>query len=118
MKLDRKGLQQFREDFDSTIKKMEKKYGMSIDLGNIRFNGTELRSKLTATVGTPRKTHSINEFNVGDYVGIDHKRVEPNASFKIIKVNRVRVLVEGRNGDRFNVQPQLLIKKSIVGVEL
>ena len=25
MKLDRKGLQQFREDFDSTIKKMEKK---------------------------------------------------------------------------------------------
>ena len=63
MKLDRKGLQQFREDFDSTIKKMEKKYGMSIDLGNIRFDGTELRSKLTATVGTPREKHSINEFN-------------------------------------------------------
>ena len=118
MKLDRKGLQQFREDFDSTIKKMEKKYGMSIDLGNIRFNGTELRSKLTATVGTPRKQHNINEFSVGDYVGIDHKRVEKNASFKVIKVNRVRVLVEGRNGDRFNVQPQLLIKKSIVGTEL
>ena len=64
------------------------------------------------------KTHSINEFNVGDYVGIDHKRVEPNASFKIIKINRVRILVEGRNGERFNVQSQLLIKKSIVGTEL
>ena len=63
MKLDRKGLQQFREDFDSAVKKMEKKYGMSIDLGNIRFNGTELRSKLTATVGTPREKHDINEFN-------------------------------------------------------
>ena len=55
MELDRKGLQQFREDFDKAVEKMEKKYGMSIDLGNIRFNGTELRSKLTATVGTPRK---------------------------------------------------------------
>ena len=118
MKLDRKGLQQFREDFDSAVKKMEKKYGMSIDLGNIRFDGTELRSKLTATVGTPRKTHDINEFNIGDYVGIDHKRVEKNASFKVIKVNRVRVLVEGRDGERFNVQPQLLIKKEIVGIEV
>jgi hypothetical protein len=118
MELDRKGLQQFREDFDKAVEKLEKKYGMSIELGNIRFNGTELRSKLTATVGTPRKQHNINEFSVGDYVGIDHKRVEKNASFKVIKVNRVRVLVEGRDGERFNVQPQLLIKKSVVGVEV
>ena len=118
MGLDKKGLQQFRNDFDKAVEKLEKQYGMTIDLGNIRFNGTELRSKLTATVGTPREKHDINEFKEGDYVGIDHKRIEKNASFKIIKVNRVRVLVEGRNGDRFNVQPQLLIKKSIVGIEL
>ena len=118
MELNKKVLQQFREDFDKAVEKLEKQYGMTIDLGNIRFDGKELRSKLTATVGTPREKHNINEFNAGDYVGIDHKRVEPNASFKIIKVNRVRVLVEGRNGDRFNVQPQLLIKKSIVGIEL
>ena len=118
MKLDKQGLQQFREDFDKAVEKLEKKYGMSIDLGNIRFDGTELRSKLTATVGTPREKHNINEFSVGDYVGIDHKRVEKNASFKVLKVNRVRVLVEGRNGERFNVQPQLLIKKEIVGTEI
>lgn len=118
MKLDKQGLQQFREDFDKAVEKLEKKYGMEIDLGNIRFDGIELRSKLTATIGTPRKKHDISEFSVGDYVGIDHKRVEKNASFKVIKVNRVRVLVEGRNGERFNVQPQLLIKKEIVGTEI
>ena len=67
---------------------------MSIDLGNIRFNGDRVTFKThRLPVGTPRELNmSINEFSVGDYVGIDHhpEFVERNASFKIIKVNRVR----------------------------
>ena len=117
--MDKQTIREFRDDFDSAIAKLEKQYNMSIDLGNIRFNSEGLRAKLTATIETPRVKHNINEFNVGDYVGIHHpKMVERNASFKVIKVNRVKVIVEGRDGEKFTVSPSILVKKEIVGIEL
>ena len=117
--MDKQTIREFRDDFDSAIAKLEKQYNMSIDLGNIRFNSEGLKAKLTATIETPRVKHNINEFNVGDYVGIHHpKMVERNASFKVIKVNRVKVIVEGRDGEKFTVSPSILIKKEIVGIEL
>ena len=38
----------FREDFSEVIKKLEEKYGMSIQLGNIRFTENSLSSKIEA----------------------------------------------------------------------
>ena len=117
--MNKQTIREFRNDFDEVIAKLEKAYNMSIDLGNIRFNSEGLRAKLTATIETPRVKHSINEFTVGEYVGIHHpKMVERNASFKVIKVNRVKVIVEGRNGEKFTVNPSILVKKEIVGIEL
>ena len=117
--MDKQTIREFRDDFDEVIAKLEKAYNMSIDLGNIRFNSEGLRAKLTGTIESPRTKHSINEFSVGDYVGIHHpKFVERNASFKVIKVNRVKVIVEGRNGEKYTISPSILIKKSIVGIEL
>ncbi len=117
--MDKQTIREFRDDFDEVIAKLEKAYNMSIDLGNIRFNSEGLRAKLTGTIETPRTKHSINEFSVGDYVGIHHpKFVERNASFKVIKVNRVKVIVEGGNGEKYTISPSILIKKSVVGIEL
>ena len=117
--MNKQTIREFRDDFDEVIAKLEKAYNMSIDLGNIRFNSEGLRAKLTGTIESPRAKHSINEFTVGEYVGIHHpKFVERNASFKVVKLNRIKVVVEGRNGEKFNVNPSLLIKKSIVGIEL
>ena len=117
--MDKQTIREFRNDFDEVIAKLEKTYNMSIDLGNIRFNSEGLKAKLTGTIETPRTKHSINEFSVGEYVGIHHpKMVERNASFKVIKINRVKVIVEGRNGEKFTVNPSILVKKEIVGIEL
>lgn len=117
--MDKQTIREFRNDFDEVIAKLEKTYNMSIDLGNIRFNSEGLKAKLTGTIETPRTKYSINEFTVGEYVGIHHpKMVERNASFKVIKINRVKVIVEGRNGEKFTVNPSILVKKEIVGIEL
>lgn len=38
----------FRKDFSEAVKKLEEKYGMSIQLGNIRFTENSLSSKIEA----------------------------------------------------------------------
>ena len=41
-------------DFQDTVTKLEKKYGVHISLGNIRFDGNHLRGKVTATKGNEK----------------------------------------------------------------
>ena len=42
---------EFRDDFDKAVEQLEKKYGMSIELGTISFSNTEIRAKLNGTIG-------------------------------------------------------------------
>ena len=48
MALDRQTVKAFRNDFQDAVKTLETKYGMTVSLGTIRFNGHELRGKMTA----------------------------------------------------------------------
>ena len=56
-------------------------------------------------------------FRVGDTVGINHKKVDPKQTFRIVRINNKNIkvqtidVVDGRIGGMFNVSPSLLIKK-------
>ena len=50
-------------------------------------------------------------FRIGDMVGIDHKKISPNETFKITKINSKNIKVQGDNGS-YTVSPNLLVKKT------
>ena len=58
-----------------------------------------------------------NTFRVGDIVSIDHKKIDPNQNFRIIKINNKNIKVQasdvgdGRIGGIYTVSPSLLVKK-------
>ena len=50
-------------------------------------------------------------FKVGDMVGIDHKKISPNETFRVIKINNKNIKVQGDKGS-YSVAPSLLVKKT------
>ena len=115
--LNKQKVTEFRGDFEKAVAQLEKDYGVAISLGAISFNSNELRAKMTAKVGSPVVRASKNDFKVGDIVGINHKTVNSNDEFKIIKINNKNIKVQkinvgdGRVGALMNVSPGLLVKK-------
>ena len=51
-----------------------------------------------------------SSFRVGDIVGIDHKKIDPNKTFRITKINNKNIKVSGDDGS-YTVSPSLLVKK-------
>ena len=49
-------------------------------------------------------------FRIGDTVSIDHKKMDPNAIFRITKINSKNIKVSGDKGS-YTVSPSLLVKK-------
>ena len=115
--LNKQKVTEFRGDFEKAVAQLEKDYGVAISLGAISFNSNELRAKMTAKVGSPVVRYIINDFQVGDIVGINHKKVNKNDEFEIIKINAKNVKVQkinvgdGRIGALMSVSPGLLVKK-------
>ncbi len=113
----KQNVKEFRSDFQLAVAKLEKDYGVAISLGTIRFDANELRSKMTAKVGNAPVKAKKDDFEVGDIVGITHKKVNPNDEFKIVKINSKNIKVQainvgdGRVGGLFTVTPSLLVKK-------
>ena len=59
------------------------------------------------------KNEVKNSFNVGDIVGIDHKKIPSSVDFRITKINNKNIKVVSTS-DRFNmytVSPGLLVKR-------
>ena len=113
-------VQEFRSDFAKSVAQLEKQYGVNIALGTISFNENELRAKMTAQVGNAVPSMSRNDFNVGNIVTINHKKVNPNDQFTILKINSKNIKVEkivnsglfpDSVGAIINVSPSLLVKK-------
>jgi ribosomal protein S17 len=50
-------------------------------------------------------------FRIGDMVGIDHKKISPNETFRVIKINSKNIKVQGDKGS-YSVAPSLLVKKT------
>ena len=71
---------------------------------------------MTAKVGDAPVRASKDDFQIGDVVGINHKKVSPNDEFRIYKINSKNIGVEkiigdGRIGAQMRVSPSLLVKK-------
>ena len=103
-------VQRFRVDFEKAVDQLERDFGVTISLGTIRFDANELRAIITAKVGRAPVRASKDDFQVGDMVGINHKKVNPNDEFRILKINNKSVKVQGDYG-MLRVSPSLLIKK-------
>jgi hypothetical protein len=79
------------------------------EFNKIRFAVDRKRSEL--------RNDKKESFRIGDTVGIDHRRVNKNDQFKVIKVNSKTITVEklnvgnGRIGAQMRVSPSLLFKK-------
>tara|TARA_R110000851_G_C12892020_1_gene547244 strand:+ start:317 stop:643 length:327 start_codon:yes stop_codon:yes gene_type:complete len=99
----------FRGEFAIAVQQLEKEFGVSISLGNVTYTSNEFRTKMTVTSGDKSTEPTRDEFQVGDEVSINHKKVNPNDIFTIVKINK-NIKVKGSTG-MINVSPGLLIKK-------
>jgi len=108
----RQNVKEFRSDFQKAVEKLEEQYGCNISLGTISFDGSELRSKMTARKGEKIVKATKDDFQIGDIVGINHKKVSPNDTFTIYKINSKNIGVKGANGAMMRVSPSLLVKKT------
>jgi hypothetical protein len=110
-------VQTFRGDFQKAVAQLEEQYGVNISLGTIRYDVNGLSAKMKAEKGEKIVRATRADFTIGDIVGINHKKVNPNDEFKIIKINSKNIKVQainvgdGRIGGMINVSPSLLIKK-------
>jgi hypothetical protein len=104
-------VQNFRGDFQNAVAQLEKQYGVNISLGTISYNSEELRAKMTARKGEKIQKLSKNDFNVGDIVSINHKKINSNLKFKIVKINNKNIKVKAIEGfNSYSVSPSLLVK--------
>jgi hypothetical protein len=111
MEFNKQNVGKFREDFQSAIEELEKKYGCNITLGTITFGSNELRAKMTATKGDKIIKSTKDDFNVGDIVFINHRRISNTESFEILKINNKNIKVRSRDDGRLiTVSPSLLKK--------
>jgi|TARA_B110000037_G_C16983337_1_gene449969 hypothetical protein len=110
-------VQKFRGDFQQAVAQLENQYGVNISLGTIRFDQSGLSAKMKAEKGEQIIRATKGDFQVGDIVGINHKTVNSNDEFEVIKINAKNVKVQkinvgdGRIGALMSVSPGLLVKK-------
>jgi hypothetical protein len=112
-------VQKFRGDFQQAVAQLEKQYGVNVSLGTIRFDVNGLSAKMKAEKGEQIIRAIKDDFQVGDIVGINHKKVNKNDEFKINKINGKTITVEKINvsngrigaGGQMRVSPGLLVKK-------
>ena len=112
--LNKQKVQSFRGDFEKAVAQLEKDYGVTISLGTIRFDSNELRAKLTARVGEAPIKSTREDFQVGDIVKVNHRKVDPNDQFRVEKINNKNIKIMALDGSRsmINASPSLLIKIS------
>jgi len=118
--LSKQTVQTIHSEIQDLLAPLQEKYGININLGSVRFNAHELRTKLTARIGKATPRLSKNDFNVGDIVGINDKSIDVNDRFEIIKINNKNIKVRGLDGlgmrdPIYSVSPGLLIKKRKYG---
>jgi hypothetical protein len=110
-------VQKFRGDFQQAVAQLEKQYGVNVSLGTIRFDQNGLSAKMKAEKGEQIIRATKDDFQVGAIVGINHKTVNSNDEFEIVKINNKNIKVQkinvgdGRVGALMNVSPGLLVKK-------
>ena len=109
MEFNRNKVSEFRDDFEKAVGTLEKQYGVSIELGTIRYEAKELRAKMTARIGEKREKLKSSDFTVGEIVFIDHPKVPNTETFEILKINRKNIKLRSRDTNKtFSASPNFL----------
>ena len=110
-------VQQFRFEFQNSVKELEANFGVRISLGTIRFDESGLRAKMEAVKGNAVDVFTKDDFRIGEVVTINHPKVDKRNKFAIVKINSKNILVEQCSGSAANglfqrsrVSPSLLVK--------
>ena len=110
-------VQQFRFEFQNSVKQLEADFGVRISLGTIRFDESGLRAKMEAVKGNSVDVFTKDDFRIGEVVTINHPKVDKRNKFAIAKINSKNILVEQCSGSAANglfqrsrVSPSLLVK--------
>lgn len=122
MNITKANIKSIRNDLDSALAEVGKKYGLVISTGNIRYSATELRTKLTAAVvsgdskvvsispkdavmeadfNRNKSRWGLNNVNVGQtvmYGGTAYKLIGSKASRP-----KYPLVVEGVRGGRYKL---------------
>lgn len=100
----------FREDFQNAVTELQKKYGVNINTGAIRYTDSELRFKVTARKGKVIAKLDKNAFSVGEKVTINHKSCKGKI-YEVVKVMTKNIKVQEIGGfGLVTVSPGLLQK--------
>ncbi len=100
----------FRSDFQNAVTELQKKYGVNISTGTIRYSDSELRFKVTARKGKVVKKLTKDAFQVGEKVIINHKSCKGKI-YEVVKVMTKNLKVQEISGIGFTtVSPGLLQK--------
>ena len=83
----------FRSDFQNAVTELQKKYGVNISTGTIRYTDSELRFKVTARKGKIVEKLDKSAFNVGEKVTINHKSCKGKI-YEIVKVMAKNIKVQ------------------------
>ena len=106
----KQNVKEFRSDFQEAVAQLEKNYGVNISLGTISFNGSELRSKMTAQKGEKVERAIKEDFKIGDTVKINHKGAV-GKQWRVEKIMSKNIRVSEINGAGLvRVSPSLLVK--------
>jgi putative ribosome biogenesis GTPase RsgA len=104
----------FRGDFAKAVKELEEQYGCSIELGNISYDSNSISSKMTATIGDKKIRAKKDDFNVGDIVNINHKKVSSKDQYLITKINNKNIKVQKIDGDGNRVGGGLIVSPGLL----
>ena len=100
----------FRNDFENAVAELQKKYGVNISTGAIRYSDSELRFKVTARKGEVIAKLDKNSFSVGEKVTINHKSCKGKI-YEVVKVMTKNIKVQEIGGfGMVRVSPSLLEK--------
>ena len=103
-------VQNFRNDFENAVAELQKKYGVNINTGTIRYTDSELRFKVTARKGEVIAKLDKNSFSVGEKVTINHKSCKGKI-YEVVKVMTKNIKVQEIGGfGLVRVSPSLLVK--------
>lgn len=108
---DKLTVQLFRKDFQEAIKSLEEKYSCHVSLGTLRYDEGEVRGKMTAVKGkTLAEKKSEIRFKVGETVKVNHKKVDPESRFTILKINKKSIRIQNKNNvfHTIKLSPSLL----------
>lgn len=125
MVINKTSLNNFRADFEEAMKGLEEKYGVDIDLGNIRYDDDSFRSKIEVAnkgVTENREKEQYLEFvkynpNYGLTAEMWGKEVvgADGGKYVIVGVNpkaRKNILVIEAKGERYSCRPAFIVKKA------